>query len=68
MTCTLEIEVSDDFTTGDCSDCPFNEVEYQDYDDDGYMETDMLEHCGLGYGYSEDCPLEEKEQYCNEIC
>lgn len=58
MTCTIEIEVEDDFAIGDCDDCPFQRTEYKDYDDDGYIDTDIIQYCSIGYNYK-NCPLEK---------
>lgn len=41
-------EVSEDFETGYCRECPFFREEVVEYDDDGYWETDVVTHCSVG--------------------
>lgn len=48
-----EFWVNDDFETGDCSDCPFEQWEW--YDDDGY--NDCYSYCAIDS--VDRCPLIE---------
>jgi len=54
----IEFEVDDDFVAGDCCSCPYNRIEYSYYDDDGYGDVDIIEHCDLGIDGLNDCLLQ----------
>ena len=53
MTINLPIELPDDFTFGNCQECPLSCEDYL-WDEDGYYVS--VTHCVLGRNYSE-CPL-----------
>ena len=55
-----EFDMPDDFKKGDCYKCQFQRTETINYDDDGYLDCDIIENCDLG-GTENDCPLKEKE-------
>lgn len=52
MRAAVTFDVSDDFSPGQCDDCPLSYL--LDYDEDGY--TDCCHICSLGFSYCE-CPL-----------